>query len=156
MAIDDNKVVSIHYILSNDKGDVLDSSRERDEPLVYLHGAAGIVPGLELALAGKAAGDTFETDIEPEQGFGPHYPQLVQDFPISIFDGVERVYEGMVFRAKSNGKPQRMVVKTMHEDTVTVDANHPLAGAVLHYQVEVLEVRQASDEELSQGQPSAA
>lgn len=153
MPIDDKKVVSLHYILRTENGDLLDSSLERDEPLVYLHGAAGIVPGLERALAGKSEGETLETLLTPDEGFGPHHPQLVQQVPMSIFDTMERVYEGMVFRAKFNGKKQRMVVVKMENDQVTVDANHPLAGVSLRYNVEILEVRDATEEELAKGEP---
>ena len=100
MQISPNKVVSIHYTLKNDAGDVLDSSAGR-EPLAYLHGAGNIVAGLENALEGKASGDKLNVRVAPEEGYGPRHDALVQDVPRDAFQGVDDIQPGMQFHAQS-------------------------------------------------------
>ncbi|MCB1691288.1 MAG: peptidylprolyl isomerase [Pseudomonadales bacterium] len=142
-------VVSIHYTLTSE-GEELDSSKERG-PLTYLHGAGNIIPGLEQALEGCEKGDDFQVEIPPEDAYGPHNEQLVQAVPKSAFDGVEKVEPGMQFQATNqNGGVQNITVVQVAEDEVTVDANHPLAGKTLQFDVSVEEVREATAEELTQ------
>ena len=151
MQIADRSVAAFHYTLTNDGGDVIDSSRERDQPLAYLHGAGNIVPGLEKAMAGREVGDSFKVDVEPQEGYGPRHEEMVQSVPRSAFQGVPEVKPGMQFQA--NG-PQGQVLVTVIEagdEEVKVDGNHPLAGQTLHFDVEVTEVREATEEELTHG-----
>jgi len=151
MQIADRSVAAFHYTLTNDGGDVIDSSRERDQPLAYLHGAGNIVPGLEKAMAGREVGDSFKVDVEPQEGYGPRHEEMVQTVPRSAFQGVPEVKPGMQFQA--NG-PQGQVLVTVIEagdEEVKVDGNHPLAGQTLHFDVEVTEVREATEEELTHG-----
>jgi len=151
MTIDDKSVVSIHYTLKNDDGETLDSSQGR-EPLAYLHGAGNLVPGLETALAGKAEGDQLQVTVEPEEAYGPANPDLVQAVPIAAFEGVEEVRPGMQFEAKGpDGQAQRVVVEEVREQEVVINGNHPLAGQVLHFDVTVEEVREATPEEIAHG-----
>jgi FKBP-type peptidyl-prolyl cis-trans isomerase SlyD len=151
MTIDDKHVVSIHYTLKNDEGETLDSSQGR-EPLAYLHGAGNLVPGLETALAGKAAGDQLQVTVEPEEAYGPANPDLVQAVPLAAFEGVEEVRPGMQFEAKGpDGRAQRVVVEEVGEQEVVINGNHPLAGQVLHFDVTVEEVREATPEEIAHG-----
>ncbi|MBL6749355.1 MAG: peptidylprolyl isomerase [Nevskia sp.] len=150
MQIADRCVASFHYTLTNDKGEVLDSSSGR-EPLAYLHGAGNIVPGLEKAMSGRAMGDKFAVDVTPEEGYGVHDPNLVQVVPKSAFRGAGELRPGMQFRADSSRGPMSVVITAIRGEEVTVDGNHPLAGATLHFQIEVTEVRQASSEELTHG-----
>jgi FKBP-type peptidyl-prolyl cis-trans isomerase SlyD len=150
MQIADRCVASFHYTLTNDQGEVLDSSSGR-EPLAYLHGAGNIVPGLEKAMAGRAVGDKFAVDVAPEEGYGVHDANLVQTVPKSAFRGAGELKPGMQFRADSNRGPMSVVITAVGKDQVTVDGNHPLAGTRLHFAVEVTEVRQASGEELTHG-----
>jgi FKBP-type peptidyl-prolyl cis-trans isomerase SlyD len=150
MQIAPNTVASFHYTLTNDAGEVLDSSRGR-EPLSYLHGAGNIVPGLEEAMAGRGVGDSFKVDVAPEDGYGVHHEGLVQDVPRAAFQGVDEIQPGMSFQASTPQGVHSVTVTKVGKDTVTVDGNHPLAGQTLHFDVEVTEVREASAEELSHG-----
>ena len=150
MQIAENTVASFHYTLTNDAGEVLDTSRGR-EPLAYLHGAGNIVPGLEEAMAGHKAGDSFKVDVAPEDGYGNHHEGLVQDVPRAAFQGVDEIEPGMSFQANTPQGVHSVTVTKVTSDTVTVDGNHPLAGQRLHFDVEVTDVRAASAEELAHG-----
>ncbi|XOV90384.1 MAG: peptidylprolyl isomerase [Pseudomonadota bacterium] len=142
-------VVSIHYTVSSN-GMEVDSSRGKD-PLTYLHGTGGLIPGLEQALEGSVAGDSMVVDIAPEDAYGPVNEDLIQQVPISAFAGVEKVEPGMQFQATgNNGAVQNIMVVGVEDETVTIDANHPLAGQALHFEVEVASVREATSEELQQ------
>lgn len=150
MQIAERCVAAFHYTLTNDAGEVLDTSRERD-PLAYLHGSGNIVPGLEKALTGKQAGDKLKVDVTPEEGYGERVPSLVQEVPRTAFDGVDKIEPGMQFQAESNMGPVTVTVTQVADDKVTVDGNHPLAGESLHFEVEITEVREASAEETEHG-----
>ena len=144
------RVISIHYTLTNDQGEVLDSSVDGD-PLNYLEGAQNIIPGLENALKPLSAGDKTKVSVEPTEAYGEHAPELVQEVPLEAFQGVEKVEAGMQFHAQTESGPRVIVVKEVSDDTATIDANHPLAGQTLHFDVEVLEIRDATAEELEHG-----
>lgn len=150
MQIGKNTVVSIDYTLTNDAGEVIDTSSGR-EPLVYLHGVGGIIPGLEDALAGKQAGESLKVRVPPEQAYGPKDPKLVQGVPRQQFHGVPNIDVGMQFQAQTGAGTRIVTVVGVTPETVTVDANHPLAGQSLNFDVKVVEVREASEEELSHG-----
>lgn len=150
MQISPNKVVSIHYTLKNDAGDVLDSSSGR-EPLAYLHGTGNIIPGLEKALEGKAAGEKMNVSVAPEEGYGERHDGLIQEVPRDAFQGVDDIQPGMQFHAQGPSGPMVVTVKEVGEGTVKVDGNHPLAGETLHFDVEVAEVREATAEEQEHG-----
>lgn len=151
MEIADRCVASFDYTLTDDDGQVIDSSKGR-EPLAYLHGAGNIVPGLETELAGKAVGDSFKADVPPERGYGQPNPEMIQELPGEAFQGVEEVKPGMHFQANGPQGPVNVRVTKVEDDTVTIDGNHPLAGKTLHFDVEVTDVREATGEELEQGQ----
>lgn len=150
MQISPNKVVSIHYTLKNDAGQVLDSSEGR-EPLSYLQGAGNIVPGLEKALEGKSAGEKVDVKVAPEEGYGPRHDGLVQDVPRDAFQGVDEVKPGMQFHAQGPSGPLVVTVIESDAETIKVDGNHPLAGETLHFDVEVTDVREATEEEMEHG-----
>lgn len=150
MQISPNKVVSIHYTLKNDAGDVLDTSSGR-EPLAYLHGSGNIIPGLEKALEGKSSGEKMNVSIVPEEGYGERHEGLIQDVPRDAFQGVEDIQPGMQFHAQGPSGPMVVTVQEVGDDTVKVDGNHPLAGETLHFDVEVADVREATAEEQEHG-----
>ena len=150
MQIAQNTVVAFHYTLKNDSGEVLDSSEGRD-PLTYMHGSGNIIPGLEKELEGKATGDKLEVAVTPEEGYGEIQEGLVQEVPRDAFQGVEDVQPGMQFQAQTQGGPLMVTVTQVEGDTVTVDGNHPLAGQNLNFDVEIAEVREASQEEIEHG-----
>jgi len=150
MQIADKKVVSIHYTLTNDEGEVIDSSRDA-EPLVYLHGAQNIIPGLETALLGKKAGDELTVSIDPADGYGEYNKEMTQVVPRSMFEGVDEMEPGMEFQAETAQGVQVIRIAEVNGDEITIDGNHPLAGERLHFDVNVSEVREASEDELTHG-----
>ena len=150
MQIAQNSVVAFHYTLTNDAGEVLDSSEGR-EPLTYLHGAGTIIPGLEKKLEGRESGDKLQVAVSPEEGYGESQPSLVQEVPRESFQGVESVEPGMQFQAQTQGGPLMVTVTKVEGDTVVVDGNHPLAGQKLNFDVEIAEVREATAEEAEHG-----
>jgi FKBP-type peptidyl-prolyl cis-trans isomerase SlyD len=148
--IEENKVVSLNYTVKDDKDQVIDTS-EGNDPLTYLHGANNIIPGLEKALVGKAAGEEFAVTVEPADGYGDYKEEMVQVVPRDAFEGVESVEPGMVFTAQTQGGPVQLMVTGVEGDDITVDPNHPLAGKVLHFSGSIIDVRDASAEELEHG-----
>ena len=149
MQIAEKTVVTIHYTLTDAKGEVLDSSDgpEGAEPLSYVHGSGMIVPGLEEALKGKSEGDLVKVTVDPEGGYGPRVEGLVQKLSRDEFpDGDIEV--GMRFRSHGPGGARVLTVAALDADTVTLDGNHPLAGATLNFDVKVVSVREATEEDL--------
>jgi FKBP-type peptidyl-prolyl cis-trans isomerase SlyD len=149
--IKQNSVVTMHYELRSADGEVLDSSEGQD-PLVYLHGAGNIIVGLEEELEGKTVGDSVKAVVSPEKGYGLPVDALIQTVPKEAFgDEIEKVEVGMRFQAETEQGPVPVVVTAMDAATVTVDGNHPLAGKELHFDVNITEVREASQEEIEHG-----
>lgn len=150
MKITKNSVVSIHYTLTNDAGEVLDSSSGRD-PLKYLQGSGNIIIGLEEALEGKSKGHHEKVTIAPEKAYGVKDDALIQQVPRTHFDPKQPIEPGMQFRAQTEAGPVVVTVTKVDDQLVTLDANHPLAGVTLHFDVEVTDVAAASDEEIAHG-----
>lgn len=150
MQIAKDKVASIEYTLTDNEGQVLDSS-VGGEPLAYLHGAGNIIPGLEKALEGRQVGDTFTVSIAPAEGYGEKDDSLTQEVPRRMFAGVDEIEVGMQFHAQTDNGMQVITVAAVRDDIITVDANHPLAGQTLNFDVKVVEVRAATREELEHG-----
>lgn len=150
LMIGKNAVVSIHYTLKDDDGQVMDSSEGRD-PLSYLHGANNLIPGLEKELEGKSSGQSFSATIAPTEAYGESNPELVQTISKEMFQGVENIEPGMAFTAQGPQGQQQVTVTAVEGDDVTVDANHPMAGKTLNFEVEVVDVRDATEEELEHG-----
>jgi len=149
MQITDNSAVSFHYTLTNSNGEQLDSSRG-EEPLAYLHGAGNIIAGLEAALTGKEAGDTFNITIPPAEAYGELVPNMVQVVSKKMFEGMD-VEVGMQFHADVSHGAGIITVTEINGDDVTIDGNHPLAGETLIFDVEVVDVRPATEEEIAHG-----
>lgn len=151
MQIAANKAVSIDYTLTNDAGDVIDSSAG-GAPLVYLHGAGNIIVGLEKALEGKNVGDELSVAIEPEDAYGEYSAELVATLTREMFEGVDELEVGMQFHASApDGGMQIVIIRDIDGDDVTVDGNHPLAGQRLNFKVKVVDVREANAEEIAHG-----
>lgn len=149
MAIADDVVVSMHYVLTSSTGEVLDSSDSG--PLSYLHGHSNIIPGLERELAGKTVGEKLEVVIQPDEAYGARHEELVQTIPREAFEGVDRIEAGMQFHAQTPEGGQLVTITKVEGDQITIDGNHPLAGEVLHFQVEITDVREATEEEKAHG-----
>jgi FKBP-type peptidyl-prolyl cis-trans isomerase SlyD len=151
LLVGDKLIVSMHYKLTDNDGNVIDSS-EGAEPLAYLHGGGQIIPGLENALTGKTEGSSLQVKIEPADGYGEVNPELLNVVKKEVFQGVDSIEPGMQFEAQTpEGGMQRIVVQKVEGDDVTIDANHPLAGMALNFDVNVVGVRDATEEELSHG-----
>lgn len=150
MTINNDKVVQMHYELKNDKGEILDSSKGR-EPLTYLHGKGNIIPGLEKQMVDKKVGDKLDATVGPEEGYGIKDDQRIIKVEKSKFQGDEELAVGMQIQLEANGQPQVGFVANIDGEEVTLDLNHPLAGETLHFAVEVVDIRDASTEELAHG-----
>jgi FKBP-type peptidyl-prolyl cis-trans isomerase SlyD len=150
MQISPNKVVHIHYTLTDNDGEVLDSSQGSD-PMAYIHGMGNIISGLEEALTGRKVGDRFQVSVAPEEAYGVRDNDLVQKVPKSAFHGVDEVLPGMQFHAESSDGMQLVTVIEVEGDTVMLDGNHPMAGMTLNFDVEVTGIRDATSEELDHG-----
>jgi FKBP-type peptidyl-prolyl cis-trans isomerase SlyD len=151
MTIAENKVVTMDYkVVDTNSGELIDSS-ENGQPMTYLHGAQNIVPGLEKALTGKAVGDELEVNVAPEEAYGERSEEGVQQVPVSAFEGMEKVEPGMAVTAETPDGPLNLVITEVDGDTVTVDANHPMAGKSLTFNVKIADIRDASEEEMAHG-----
>lgn len=150
MQIAPKSVAAFHYTLTDDAGQVIDSSEGR-EPLTYLHGNSQIVPGLEKQMEGRKVGDKFKAEVSPEEGYGVRHDELMQEVPKEAFQGVEDIQPGMQFQGRGPQGDINVTVKKVEGDKVFIDGNHPLAGKTLNFAVEVTDVRDASAEELEHG-----
>jgi len=151
MQIANNAVVSIHYRLTNDRNEELDNSAGKD-PLVYLHGGGELIDGLEAALEGRQAGESFTVTIPPEQAYGDENPELIRQMHSDEFNGVE-MREGMQLQGKDpDGQFRLLRVVKVDGDRVTINMNHPLAGEALVFEVRIEAVRPATDDEIEAGQ----
>ena len=150
--VSEGTVVTMHYTLKDGQGEVIDTSSGK-EPLAYLHGAKNIVPGLERQLDGKTVGDTVVAEVPPEEGYGERQgpPQPVDR---SAFPADAELSPGMQVMAQGpDEKSFPLWIVKVEDDQVLVDANHPLAGVTLHFDVEITGLREASEEEKSHGHP---
>lgn len=151
MKIGKNKVVLIDYTLKDDAGEVIDTSKG-GEPLAYIQGVGNIIPGLEEALEGSSVGDKMSVKIVPEKGYGKRDESLLHVLTKDQFSGVDKLEVGMQFHAHGdNGSVQSVTIQKIEGDDVTIDGNHPLAGINLNFDVSVIEVRDATLEELAHG-----
>jgi len=150
MQIAANTVVTIDYTLTNDNGDILD--RSQDSQFAYLHGASNIIPGLENALEGKSAGDEISVSVHPKDGYGERDEAMLQVISRDMFGPEQEIETGMQFHAQSpEGDTMVITVTSVENDDITVDGNHPLAGVNLNFAVTVVEIREASQEEIEHG-----
>ncbi len=151
MQIAHNSAVQFHFSLKNEKGEEIDNSRKSDNPLAYLHGYGALLKGLEEAMETKSAGDAFSVTLPPELAFGEPQPDSEMRVPIKHLHGSKKWKPGMVAVVQTkNGQQQVTVLKVGHT-MATIDTNHPWAGQTLTFDVEVVDVREASAEEISHG-----
>lgn len=150
MQIAKNKVVSIDYTLTNAKGEVLDSS-SKGHPLQFIQGQGQLIPGLEKALEGKAAGDAIKAAIPAKDGYGDRDEELMQMIPKGNFADIPDLKIGMELEAESDDGVRVITVIGIEGDKVVVDGNHPLAGMDLNFDVTIVGVREPTAEELSHG-----
>jgi FKBP-type peptidyl-prolyl cis-trans isomerase SlyD len=145
-----NMAVEIHYTLTDGAGETVDSSRDA-EPLPYIHGTEALVEGLEKELDGKSVGDKIKTSVSPAEGYGEVNPELTQSVPRELFQFDGDIEIGMRFEAEAENGVELVTVIGLDDKTITIDANHPLAGETLNFDVEIISIREATSEELEHG-----
>ena len=147
MIVEKDKAVSFHYTLKNAEGEQMETSREKD-PMSYLHGANNIIAGLEKAMEGHAVNDEFSVTVEPEDAYGVRNEKNVQRVPLKRLKGIGKVSVGQVLNLQTNNGQVQVTVLKVGRFNVDVDGNHPLAGTQLTFDVEIMDIREASEEEL--------
>ncbi len=150
MKITKNAVVTMNYTLKDDKGTVIDSSSENG-PLSFIQGIGNIIPGLETQMEGKQKGDKFNCTITPADGYGDTDPNLVQKVERSQFAESDNLEVGMMFEVGNDDQSFIARVIGLDDQNVTLDANHPMAGQTLNFDIEILNVRDADPNELAHG-----
>lgn len=150
----EQRVYRLGYQLKNREGEVVDSSVGA-EPLHFVSGCGRMIEGIERAVDGREVGECLEVTIPPALAYGEHQPEKVRKMPRSMFQGVEKLEEGMKFQTDSGDEAQVVKVVGFEDDQVLVDANHPLAGITLYFDLEILEARDATPEEIEAGEPLA-
>lgn len=150
MQITTGSVVVFDYTLTDDDKDIIDSSTG-SEPLVYIQSEGQIVPGLEKAMEGKKAGDSFKVSVSPEEGYGVHDPENISVVPADQIEGGDELEEGMQLHTEGEFGEQTVLITKVDGNEVTIDGNHPLAGMTLHFDITIREVRPATKEELDHG-----
>ena len=150
MSIRDNDVVSFHYTLKNENGETLESSRDH-EPVVYLHGTGAMIPGVEKAITGKKAGDSFSITVPPEEAYGPRQEDAIQRISLKHLHGAKTWKPGMTAIVETNHGPRQVLIVKVGHSMADVDLNHPLAGQTLNFDIEITDSRQATEEELAHG-----
>jgi FKBP-type peptidyl-prolyl cis-trans isomerase SlyD len=150
MNITTNAVVQMHYKLTNTDGMLLDSSEGR-EPLTYLHGNGMLIPGLESQIDGKISGDKFSANVPAAEAYGEKSPEMIHVVPKENFQGDGELQEGLQIQIDTNQGTQIAIITKVEGNDVTIDMNHPLAGMDLQFDIEILTVRPATDEEIAHG-----
>lgn len=145
-----NKVATIHYTLTDGSGTTIDSSRGND-PMPYLHGGSNIVPGLEKQLEGKAVGDEIKAVVAPEDGYGDKSGAAPQEVPLTAFEGADPQPGMPVSAEDEQGNHVQLWILDVGKESVTITPDHPLAGVTLHFDVEVMSIRDATESELEHG-----
>jgi len=140
-------VYSVNYWLKNSEGVVIDTS-EGGVPMVFIQGSKNTIQGIQDAVVGRSVGDKIEAIIPPELAYGQHDPELTSVVSRSVFDGVEQVSVGMKFQTNTGGEAKVVQVVDVKGEDVVIDANHPLAGLTLTFELEVVKVREATEHEL--------
>jgi FKBP-type peptidyl-prolyl cis-trans isomerase SlyD len=156
MKITDNKVATLTYTLKDDDGQVLDQA-DKENPFLYMHGTGGIIKGLETALAEKSVDDSFNLIVAPEDAYGIRDDSLTESVQRDMFEGIpdEELIAGAQFHAQTAHGTQVITIAGVEGDTIKIDANHPLAGQTLHFDVAVVDIREATEEEIAHGHPHA-
>jgi FKBP-type peptidyl-prolyl cis-trans isomerase SlyD len=148
MTIQDKKVVSFHYTLTNQDGEQMETTRDK-EPMTYLHGAQNIIPGLEKAMAGRSVGDEFQVTLEPADAYGEKKEANIQRISSKHFRFPKKLKPGQIVGLQTRKGPVQVTIVKVGRFNVDVDSNHPLAGQALTFDVEVSSVRDATEEEIS-------
>ncbi|MGM0953734.1 MAG: FKBP-type peptidyl-prolyl cis-trans isomerase [Pseudomonadota bacterium] len=146
------QIFTVHYVLKNKIGELVDTS-EGSEPLHFLYGSPEIIKGIQEAVKDRKVGDCLEVTIPPEMAYGEYREELVRKVPKSLFEGVEKLEVGMKFQTNSGDDTKVVQVVGIDGNLVRVDANHPLAGFTLYFDLEIVGLRDATEDEITQGRP---
>ncbi len=150
MKVAQNKVVTLEYQIRNAQGEVVEDTS--GNPLQYIQGIGQLLPALEQALEGKEAGEEVEITLTPDQAFGEYDEGQIQAIPKSAFGEGMELQPGMVMYARTqDGHQVPFLIREVREDVVIADFNHPLAGETLTFHLKVMDVRDATPEELAHG-----
>lgn len=141
------KVYTVNYWLKNALGEVVDTS-EGGQPMMFIEGSNQAIQGVQQAIVGRSVGDLIEVTIPPQLAYGEHLPELITKMPLNAFDGVDDILVGMKFQTNTGGEAKVVKVIDVKPDGVTVDANHPLSGLTLVFDLELLDVRDATEDDL--------
>jgi FKBP-type peptidyl-prolyl cis-trans isomerase SlyD len=155
MKVADKHVVQFSYQLKNQEGVLLESS-PTDAPVAYLHGTNSIIPGLSSAMEGKVVGEKFSATLEPKDAYGERHEEAEQRVPVKNLLGKGKWKKGMTAVVQTEEGQRQVNIVKMGKFMATIDTNHPLAGKVLTFDIEVVDVRPASDEEMSHGHAHGA
>lgn len=147
-------VFTVHYILKNKVGELVDTS-EGSEPLHFVYGSPHIIEGIQKAVKDRNAGDCLEVTVPPAMAYGEHKPELVRKVPRSLFSDVDNLHVGMKFQTNTGDNAQVVQVVGIDGNLIKVDANHPLAGFTLYFDLEIIGRREATDDEAEQMLPSS-
>ncbi|RDL44564.1 peptidylprolyl isomerase [Marinomonas piezotolerans] len=149
MSISDNTVVQFHYTLR--EGETLIETSAGSDPLAYLHGAGNVIPGLEKAMEGRSAGDEFEVTVAPEDAYGQRHEDRTQQMPIKHLQGAKRWKPGMIATVQTDQGMRQVTIIKAGLKHATVDLNHPLSGKELTFSVQIVDTRDATDDEIAHG-----
>ena len=151
MKIENNKVVTIDYTLKDSEGEVIDSSEMHNEPLVFIVGKGNIISGLESELIGMKKGDSKNITVNPEDAYGEYDKEAVIAYPIEQFSGIE-LAEGLPLQGQGeDGSVTQVIVRAFDDKEVFLDHNHPMAGQTLNFDITIMDIRDATEEESSSG-----
>lgn len=156
MQIAEKTVVVFHYTLTRPDGSLIETSRDDGEPVTYLHGTGNIIRGLEKALLGKQAGDKVQVTVEPAEAYGEYREDMKQRIPAKYLGGAQKLKAGMQVPLKLEHGTQLVRVLKVGKFSVDIDANHPLAGQTLCFDIEINNVREALPVELEHGHAHGA
>ena len=152
MSLTKNQVASVAYTLTNAEGQIIDQA-SKESPMTFIQGIGGMIPGFEKELEGKNIGDSFSIVLEPADAYGERNDALTQDVSREMFAGVpdEQLVTGAQFQAQTDAGVEIITIADVEGDTIKIDANHPLAGMTLYFDIEILNIREATEEELAHG-----
>lgn len=150
MTVAKDKVVRFHYNLTDAENTVEETTRG-GSPMAYLHGHNNMIEGLEKAMDGKAVGDTFSVTLEPKDAYGEFLPDCEQRIPVKHLQGAKKWRKGMVGTVNTEQGLRQVTVVKVGKFMVTVDNNHPLAGKILTFEIEIVDLRDATAEEIAHG-----
>lgn len=155
MQITKDTVVRFNYILKNDEQETIERSSAQ-EPIAYLQGHGGMIRGVQLALEGKQAGDKFSVSVEPKDGYGERLDNSIQSVPVKHLMGAKKWRPGMIATVQTEKGQHQVNVVKVGKFMAKVDTNHPLAGQTLHFDIDIVDVRAATQEEISHGHAHGA